>query len=141
MSLQTLATYVITDYSDKTETWFSGGAAAGFGLVALAVLILMIASMWRIFTKAGRPGWAAIIPIYNSLQLIWTAGKPWWWLILFIIPFVNIVAMIVIYYNLAKAFGKGFGYTLLFIFIPIIGFPMLAWGSATYKLKKPKNGM
>jgi hypothetical protein len=141
MILQTLATtYVVTDYSDTT-TELSSGALFGFGLLALVVLIIMIASMWRIFTKAGRPGWAAIIPIYNTLQLIWTAGKPWWWILLFIIPFVNLIAMIIIFYNLAKAFGKGVGYTLLFIFLPIIGYPMLAWGDATYKLRKPKGGM
>jgi len=141
MILQTLATtYVVTDYSDTT-TELSSGALFGFGVLALVVFIIMIASMWRIFTKAGRPGWAAIIPIYNTLQLIWTAGKPWWWILLFIIPFVNIIAMIIIFYNLAKAFGKGVGYTLLFIFLPIIGYPMLAWGDATYKLRKPKGGM
>lgn len=141
MSLQTLATtYVVTDYDTVTESSLNAGALVGLGLIALVVLVIMIASMWRIFTKAGRPGWAAIIPLYNTLQLIWATGKPWWWLLLFLIPFVNLIAMIAIFYNLAKAFGKGLGYTLLFIFLPIIGYPMLAWGDATYKLKKPKNG-
>ncbi|MGH7158130.1 MAG: DUF5684 domain-containing protein [Candidatus Saccharimonadales bacterium] len=136
---QTLATYFVTDYSDTTTV--SGGMSAWMWVVTFAVVVVMIASMWQIYTKAGRPGWAAIIPVYNTLQLIWTAGKPWWWIILLFIPFVNIIALIVLYYNLAKAFGKGVGYTLLLILLPIIGFPMLAWGGATYKLKKPKNGM
>lgn len=129
-------TYVVTDYKEPD----TGAAMFGF-FFAMAILVVIIASTWKIFTKAGRPGWAAIVPIYNSLQLIWTAGKPWWWLILLMIPFVNIIVAIVLYYNLAKAFGKGIGYTLLLLFLPIIGFPMLAWGSATYKLAKPKNGM
>ena len=141
MILQTLATYdyVVTDYN--TTDAADAGMGVGFLLVAVAAAIIMIASMWRIFTKAGRPGWAAIVPVYNTLQLIWTSGKPWWWVILMFIPLINVIALIVIYYNLARAFGKGVGYTLLFLFLPIIGFPMLAWGSATYKLKKPKNGM
>lgn len=131
-------TYVVTDYS-KNEV---DSGAAMFGLFfGLFVLVIMIASMWRIFTKAGRPGWAAIIPIYNNLQLLWTAGKPWWWMLLYLIPFVNIIVMIVVLYSVAKAFGKGVGYTLLLIFLPFIGFPMLAWGNSTYRLKKPTNGM
>lgn len=140
MILQNLAAYdyVITDY--KT-TEVNTGLSMGMILFGLVFIVVMIAAMWRMFTKAGRPGWAAIIPIYGTLQLIWTAGKPWWWLLLLCIPFLNIIFLIVLFYNLAKAFGKGVGYTLLLIFIPIIGYPMLAWGNATYRLKKPKNGM
>lgn len=129
----------VPDPTGTTDAWFSGGTGVWTSLVSLAVFILMIAATWRIFTKAGRPGWAAIVPIYNSLQLIWTAGKPWWWIILFFIPFVNIVVAAVLYYNLAKAFGKGVGYALLIFFLPFIGFPLLAWGGAKYKLKKPAN--
>lgn len=141
MSLQTLAAYdyVITEGYSTNEV--DGGIATGVILVVLAVVLIMVAAMWRIFTKAGRPGWAALIPIYNTLQLIWSAGKPWWWILLFCIPFVNIIAALIVYYNLAKAFGKGVGYMLLLVFLPIIGYPMLAWGSATYRLKKPNNGM
>ncbi len=138
MSLQSLATtynYVTT--TEYTTPEVDTGVSMVFVGFAIVLAVIMIAAMWKIFLKAGRPGWAAIVPIYNTLQLIWTSGKPWWWFLLMCIPIVNIVAIIVIYYNLCKAFGKGVGYTLLLIFLPIIGFPMLAWGSATYKLKKP----
>lgn len=140
MILQNLAAYdyVVKDY-DTTEV--DAGLSMGVILALVAFALLMIASMWRIYTKAGRPGWSAIVPIYSSLQLIWTAGKPWWWLLLLCIPFLNFIVLIVLYYNLAKAFGKGGGYTLLLVFLPFIGFPMLAWGNATYRLKKPQNGM
>lgn len=138
MSLQTLATYVVTEY--KTTEVDSGVSAMGI-IFAAAFAVLMFAAMWRIFTKAGRPGWAAIVPIYSNLQMLWTAGKPWWWILLYLIPLVNIIIMIVVFYNLAKAFGKGIGYTLLLILLPFIGFPMLAWGNATYRLKKPAKGM
>lgn len=128
-------------YETSDDTTMSAGAVIGVALLAVAALVVMLASMWHVFKKAGRPGWAALVPIYNTLQLIWTAGKPWWWLLLLCIPIVNIIAAIVLYYGVARAFGKGVGYTLLLVFIPIIGFPLLAWGGATYRLKKPKKGM
>jgi len=145
MILQNIANYSYEyttktkDYTDSADSWFSSGVGMFLILLAIVFGVFMIASMWKIFTKAGRPGWAAIVPIYGTLQLIWTAGKPWWWLLMMCIPFINFVAMVVIYYHLSKAFGKGVGYTLLLLFLPIIGFPMLAWGDATYKLKKPKK--
>lgn len=142
-ALSTLAAYdytVTTTKSYTTTSDVSSGTMMVVWILFLVLAVIMIASMWRIFTKAGRPGWAAIVPLYNTLQLIWTTGKPWWWILLLCIPFVNIIIMIVLYYNLAKAFGKGVGYTLLLILLPIIGFPMLAWGDATYRLPKPKTG-
>lgn len=116
--------------------WPYSNMPAGWRLVMLALLVLMIAALWRVFTKAGRPGWAALVPIYNSLQIIWTAKKPWWYLLLYLIPFVNIVMAIIVMYNLAKAFGKGLGYTLLLLLLPFVGFPMLAWGDAKYQKSK-----
>jgi len=138
MILQTLATtynYVTT--TEYTTPEVDTGVSMIVVGIAVVFAVIMIAALWKIFAKAGRPGWAAIVPIYNTLQIIWTSGKPWWWLLLLCIPVVNIVLAVVLYYNLAKAFGKGVGYTILLLLLPIIGFPMLAWGSATYKLKKP----
>lgn len=134
------AEYVIVyDDADSWSDWWNDWFMA-MAWLWLIVAVIMIAAMWRIFTKAGRPGWAALVPIYNSLQTIWTAGKPWWWLLMFLIPIVNVVFAVMLAYNLAKAFGKGVGYTLLILFLPIIGYPMLAWGDAKYRLKKPKTG-
>ncbi len=143
MVLQNLAAYEYTTTTVTTtdvDSWMSSGTGMFVLFLIFALSIFLIASMWKIFTKAGRPGWAAIIPIYNTLQLIWTAGKPWWWFLLMLIPVVNIVVVIALYYNLAKAFGKGVGFTVLLLILPIIGFPMLAWGNATYRLKKPAGG-
>lgn len=112
-----------------------GGSAAGgiFGfLIALALMVLMIASMWKIYTKAGEPGWAAIIPIYNVLILLKIVGKPGWWIVLFFIPFVNFVVAILVYLSLANAFGKGAGYALGLMFLSIIFFPLLAFSDARY---------
>lgn len=110
----------------------SGSPGPVFWILWCAVIVLMIASMWKVFVKAGKPGWASIIPIYNVIVLLDIAGKPLWWIILFIIPLVNLIAIIVVYVALARAFGKGVGFALGLIFLGIIFFPILAFGSATY---------
>lgn len=93
----------------------------------------MVAVYWRIFAKAGKPGWAAIIPIYNIIILFQIIKRPVWWLLLFFIPFVNLIISVVMSIDLAKAFGKSevFGIIGLFLF-PIVGYPMLAFGSSKY---------
>lgn len=102
-------------------------------IIYLAILVLMIAALWRIFTKAGQPGWAAIIPIYNIYVLLKIVGRPWWWLILFLIPLVNLVVSIIVALDLAKSFGKSgaFGFFMLWL-LSIIGYPILGFGKATY---------
>jgi hypothetical protein len=114
-----------------------GDAAAGvaallFGLICncivpLAIFILIVAGLWKIFEKAGRPGWAAIIPFYNMYIVTELAGRDILWFILLFIPCVNIVAAVLIWMDLAKNFGKdplwGLGLALLGpIFIPLLGF-------------------
>lgn len=104
-------------------------------IISLALMVLMIASVWVIFTKANEPGWAAIIPIYNLVVGLKIAGKPVWWIILLIIPFVNIVAGILVAISFAKSFGKGAGFGILMC-IPIVNYvtiPMLAFGDAKYQ--------
>lgn len=111
------------------------GAAAGGGvmmIIWLAVMVLVIASMWRVFSKAGQPGWAAIIPIYNAIVLLQIVGKPIWWIILFFIPFVNVIMMILVAVELAKVFGKGGGFAAGLILLPIIFYPILGFGDARY---------
>jgi len=114
----------------------SSAAAAGFGLgftlVSLAIALLIVASMWKIFVKAGKPGWAALIPIYNFIVLLEIAGKPAWWIILLIVPVVNFVILIVLSIALAKKFGKGVGYGLGLAFLGVIFYPMLGFGDAQY---------
>lgn len=102
-------------------------------LIELAILVLVVAGMWKTFAKAGEPGWAAIVPIFNTYILLKIAGKPWWWLLLLFIPFVNFILLLLVMLDLAKAFGKsaafGIGLWLLApIFICILGF-----GSAQYQ--------
>jgi len=101
-------------------------------IIWLAIVILFIASFWKIFTKAGEPGWACLVPIYNAIVFLRIAGKPWWWLLLFLIPLVNLVIMIMVTISFAKAFGKDVGYAIGLIFLGFIFYPMLAFGDATY---------
>lgn len=112
----------------------AGLAFAGLiGLFAFAFSILMIISMWKIFTKAGKPGWASLIPIYNLIVCLEIGRKPMWWIFLFLIPFANFVAAFVLLQGVAEAFGKGIGFTLGLMFLPFIFFPLLAFGDARYQ--------
>ena len=111
----------------------AGGISAAVGIISLAVIVLWVASLWRIFSKAGQPGWAAIIPIYNLVVFLKVIGRPVWWLVLYLIPVVNIIIGIINAIDLAKSFGKGgaFGFFGLFLFA-IIGYPVLAFSGAQY---------
>ena len=89
--------------------------------------------MWIIFSKAGKPGWAIIIPIYNIIVLLQIVGKPWWWFLLMCIPVVNMILAIWVTNLLSKSFGKGVGFTLGLLFLSIIFYPVLAFGGAKYE--------
>jgi hypothetical protein len=102
-------------------------------LIFLAVLLIMLAAMWKLFAKAGEPGWAIIIPIYNIIVLLKVSGKPWWWLFLFIIPIVGIVIALLSNIGLARNFGKGTGYGIGLFLLPFIFIPILAFGSAQFQ--------
>lgn len=106
--------------------------AAMFGmgsmLIGLLIAVLIIASVWKVFEKAGEPGWAAIIPIYNIIILLKIAGKPTWWVILWFIPFVNLIAAIITLIALCARFGKGVGFAIGMVILPFIFWPLLAWG-------------
>lgn len=110
---------------------------SGLLIIYVGFIVFLIASMWKMFEKAGQPGWAAIVPIYNIYVLTQIAEKPGWWLLLFFIPLVNLVASIMVWSAISSRFGKGDGFTvglvlLSFIFIPILGF-----GDAQYKGTNP----
>lgn len=121
------------DFQD-TE-FIEQGLFAAFGFMAviyLLIFLVILVSLWKIFEKAGKPGWAAIIPIYNIIVWLEILGKPIWWIVLLFIPFVNILVSLYLQHLTAKAFGKDIVMTLLLIFVPFIGYPMLAFGDAKY---------
>ena len=102
------------------------------GLIGFAFGIFMIIAMWKIFTKAGKPGWASIIPIYNIWVMLEVVGRPGWWLLLMLIPGVNIVIAIILLVDLAKSFGKGGGFAVGLLLLPYVFFPILGFGKAQY---------
>jgi hypothetical protein len=116
-------------------SYSSQGEAPGplFWIFWLAFTILMIAACWKIYTKAGQPGWAAIIPIYNLYIWCKIVGRPAWWIILMFIPFVNFIIGIILCIDLAKSFGKGVGFGIGLLLLGIIFFPILGFGSAQYQ--------
>ncbi len=85
--------------------------------------------MWKVFVKAGQPGWASI-PIYNLYVWCKIVGRPGWWIILMLIPFVNIIVGIVLCIDMAKSFGKGAGFGIGLAFLGIIFLPILGWQCA-----------
>ncbi len=111
----------------------TGGSGMGlFLVIELAVLIFMLAALWRVYAKAGHPGWASLIPIYNFYVMLQIAGKPGWWLLLMFVPIANIIVAILTVVSLAKSFGKGGGFAVGMIFLPIIFYPILGFGDAKY---------
>ncbi len=108
------------------------GGIIGVIVYLLVVIFLIIVPMWKIYTKAGQPGWAILIPIYNLLVLLKIVGKPGWWFLLFLIPFVNFVFLIWTLNLLSKSFGKDVGFTLGLLFLGFIFYPILGYGKAQY---------
>ena len=106
--------------------------STGGYVIYFAIIIFLIISLWIVFTKAGRPGVAAIIPIWNIIELIRISGKPIWWIVLLLIPIVNIIFYIMILNGISKGFGKGEGFTVGLFFLSFIFFPILAFGNAKY---------
>jgi len=122
-----------------TQSTFTPAFIFYICIISLVITILGIASMWRVYQKAGQPGWAVIIPIYSTLVLLRIIAKPWWWILLMLIPFVDIVFAIWSVNLLSKCFGKGTGFTLGLIFLPFIFCPILGFGNAVYSKPAGEN--
>lgn len=101
-------------------------------LFYLAVCALVIVAGWKVFEKCGKPGWAYIIPIYNMIVLLEIVKKPIWWIVLLLIPVVNIIIAIIVYNRLARAFGQGTGFTVGLILLPFVFMPLLGFGDYAY---------
>lgn len=126
------------------EPMLNGGTLVGlmgfgmmwmiFTLTVITIIVVSIIASWKIFTKAGKPGWASLIPFYNIYVLLQIANMPGWWLLAFFIPILSLVASIMLAVNLAHAFGKStvYGIVLLWLFNSI-GMLILAFGDAKYQ--------
>ena len=102
-------------------------------LFAIAIGLFVIVSMWKVFVKAGQPGWGVLIPFYNVYLLLKIAGRPGWWLILYFIPLVNFIIAIIVAIDIAKNFGKEAIFGVGLFFFGFIFYPILAFGSAKYQ--------
>ncbi len=102
-------------------------------VIGLAIFILALAGVWKVFTKAGQPGWACIVPIYNLVVLMRIAGRPGWWVLLMLIPIVSIIIAFIVAIDVAKNFGKGAGFGVGLALLGIIFYPILGFGDAQYR--------
>lgn len=108
------------------------GAGVAIWLVSMAVCVVILVAAWKLFTKAGEAGWKCLIPLYNAyvlFKIVWGNG---WLFLLNCIPVVNFIVLIIHSLKLAKAFGKGTGYGIGLMLLPVIFYPMLAFGNSQY---------
>lgn len=101
-------------------------------ILYIVLIVFYLFCLWRIFVKAGKPGWAAIVPIYNIIVELEVVGRPWYWLLLMLIPVVNVVLGIIVIFRLAKVFGHGTGFGFGLLFLSFIFLPILAFDSSSY---------
>lgn len=114
-----------------SENTGGGGAFwAGYSIVVLAILVITLVAMWKIFVKMGEPGWKGLIPIYNVFKIFEISGRSGWMVLLFLIPCVNIVAAWLLADSLGDIFGKSFGYKVGLFLIPGIMHLILGFGSS-----------
>lgn len=123
----TTTTVTTTSVDPVTALLLSGPMTVLF----LVIGVLMLVSEWKLYAMAGKPGWAAIVPIYNVIVMLQIVSRPVWWILLLFVPFVNIVVGIIVLLDFAKAYGKSVGYGVLMLFFPVIMFPVLAFSKDT----------
>ncbi|MCD6588015.1 MAG: hypothetical protein J7K88_05655 [Candidatus Fermentibacteraceae bacterium] len=120
-------------YGEMVESAVSNPVVLTFSFIIWFVTVaFFIAAQWKLFAKAGEPGWAALVPIYNMVVMMKIAGKPEWWVILLFVPIANIVAIIIMYIGLARNFGRGDGFAVGLIFFPYIFLLILGFDSSRY---------
>ncbi len=134
-ALKSFATIFLAQDSGENAMRSAGaGLMGGFsGIVSLVICLVIIIGLWKVFTKAGQPGWAAIIPIFNLYILCKIAGRPGWWVLLMLIPIVNFVIWIIVSLDVAKNFGKGAGFGIGIAFLSFIFLTILGFGDAKYQ--------
>ncbi|MBK5293768.1 MAG: signal peptidase I [Acidobacteriia bacterium] len=99
----------------------------------LVVAAVCIAGMWKVFVKAGQPGWAVLVPFYNLYLMLKIVGRPAWWILLFLIPFVSLVIVVIFAMDMAKSFGKSAGWGIvMLLLLGGIGYLVLGFGDARY---------
>jgi len=111
----------------------SSGSGSIELLATLALTIAVFAGFWKIFEKADKPGWAAIVPIYNLYVLVKVSGNAWWWFVLFFVPLLNFFATLKISIDLAGKFDRGILFGLGLAFLSFVFYPLLGFGDYQYQ--------
>ncbi|BCS89676.1 DUF5684 domain-containing protein [Pseudodesulfovibrio sediminis] len=102
-------------------------------LISLIIIIAVFAGLWKTYAKAGEPGWACLIPVYNLWVLVRIAGREWYWFVLFLIPLINIIVFIIISLDITKRFKQPMPFAAGLFLLPWIFYPILGFGSAQYQ--------
>jgi hypothetical protein len=123
---------LITLAQNNNNTGSAIGLMVGL-VVYLAIIIIVVAGMWKTFEKAGQPGWAAIVPIYNTYIFCKIVGRPGWWVILLLIPYLNLIFWIIVCLDMAKSFARGIGFAVGLILLSPVFFCILGFGSSEYQ--------
>ncbi len=105
----------------------------GFGALGLTLGLLGVIGLYKSFKKAGKPGILAFVPIVNLLNLIHMGGRPLWWIVLLLVPVVNVVVMGLVLIGVAQRFGKSALFGLGLLFFAPIGWLILGFGDAAYR--------
>lgn len=121
---------------NSVDSSIFGAAMMTYLVVLLVIYVLVIIAMWKVFTKAGKPGWASLIPVYNMVVMYQIVGLNPWLLLLYLIPVVNWIAALVLSImqniKLSKVFGKGTGFAIGLIFLNPIFLLILGFSDAKY---------
>lgn len=117
---------------DEAYAAAATGVLMVYFLIVLVIAVISLVGMWKIFVKAGKPGWGAIIPFYNTYCLFEMSFGTGWLFLLTFVPCVNAVILIIMWIKLAQAFGKGAAFGLGILFFPFVFLPMLGFGDAQF---------
>ena len=110
-------------------------------VVMVAITIVSLIAWWRIFQKAGQPGWAILIPIYSAIVELKVVNKPVWWILLLLIPIVNIVILIIVALEIGKAFGKSTAFSVILLILIPIGYLIIGFDNSQYQLASTQTPM
>jgi len=131
-----MTTHLLPMLQQASEVSFNNSTDVQVGtvplIIGLAAIVFIIVSVWKVYVKAGEPGWACLVPIYNVIVYLKISGKPLWWIILFFIPLVNLIIALLVSIGLAKNFGKGGGFGVGLFLLGFIFMPILAFGDAKF---------
>lgn len=132
MDMSYLSSTPVPSLTDSQTAALSAFAGV-YGVIWLVIMAVSIMASWKLYAKAGQAGWKSIIPIYNAYVLLKIVGRPGWWLLLLLIPLVNIIISLIIAIDLGKSFGKSAAYSVIMLWLlSLIGYCLLAFGKDTY---------